>query len=238
MSDNHLKNPLLQSLNQFAQKKAISRIQELGKALPCSVVSVNGAIVTVQFNVNSEFTLPQVTIPLFGPIYIRYPIQPGDLGIVIPADAYLGGVSGLGGGVASLTARNNLSALVFLPIGNTAWSEVDPNAVTIYGPNGVVLRDTASGSIFTLTPTTIAISTPNSYEVTCGATTFKTTPAGWTLSGTAGNLQDGTAHTSPAIMSAAWDLMVTWCNTHTHPISGSEATATDTPYTGGNIAPT
>jgi hypothetical protein len=132
-----------------------------GQALPCSVVSVSGAIVVVKFEVQSSFTLPRVTMPLFGPEYIRYPIQQGDKGFAVPADARLGGISGLGGGVADLNQPNNLAALVFLPIGSKDWTTVDPNAVTIYGPNGVVLRDTGSNCIITLTPSQVTIVVPD-----------------------------------------------------------------------------
>jgi hypothetical protein len=63
-------------------------------------------MVTVAFELHdTPYVFPNVTIPLFGPQYIRYPMQPGDKGIVIPADTYLGGVSGQGGGVADLTLR-------------------------------------------------------------------------------------------------------------------------------------
>ncbi len=121
------------------------------------MLAVQGAIVRVKFEVQSGFTLPDVTVPLFGPEYVRYPIQPGCKGVVFPADAYLGGMSGLGGGVADLTQRANLTALVFFPIGNTGWSPVDPNAVTIYGPNGVVIRDQAATCTITLTGAGITI---------------------------------------------------------------------------------
>lgn len=157
MVNNVQKTPLTKSLNQFAKAKIQDAIQTTGRALPCSVVSVTGAIVKVKFEVQSGFTLPQVTVPLFGPEYIRYPIQPGDKGVVFAADAYLGGMSGLGGGVADLTPRNNLAALVFFPIGNKNWSVVDPQSVTVYGPNGVVIRDMGSAVTLTLTPGGIAI---------------------------------------------------------------------------------
>lgn len=137
--------------------KVADTVQQLGKALPCSVVSVKGAIVKVKFEVQSDFTLPNVVVPHFGPEYIRYPTQPGDKGVVFPADAYLGGITGLGGGVANLTNRGNLSALVFFPVANSNWSAVDPNAVTIYGPNGVVLKDQQTRVSLTLTPNGIVI---------------------------------------------------------------------------------
>jgi len=155
MSNEGQKTPLALSLNNFAQKKIMDAVQLLGKGLPASVVSVSGSIVTVKFEIQSGFTLPQVTIPLFGPEYVRYPIQDGCKGVVVPMDARIGGVSGLGTGTADLSIPANLSALVFLPIANTAWTSVDPNAVTLYGPNGVVIRDTGSGAVITLTPSGI-----------------------------------------------------------------------------------
>ena len=239
MADNSQKTPLGRSLNVFAAKRAQDAIQLAGKALPCSVVSVDGAIVTVNFEVNSPFTLPDVTIPLFGPEYIRYPIQPGDNGVVLPADAYLGGVSGLGGGVADLTLPANLSALVFLPIGNTEWSAVDPQSVTLYGPNGVVLKDTSGATTFVLTPTSITMVSQQSVTATCGGTTMTLTPSGWSLSGASGNMADGTNHTSPQIMNAAWQALVAWLNGHQHTSTtpGSATSTPTSPFTGSSIAP-
>ena len=233
----HLRTPLAPALNEFASKAINDAFQLTGKGLPCSVVSVSGAIVTVKFEINSAFTLPNVTMPLFGPEYIRYPIQKGDKGTVVPFDAYLGGMSGLGGGVADLTQRANLSTLVFLPIGNKLWTSVDPNAVTIYGPNGVVLRDTGSNSIITLTPSSITIVAPSQIQLKTGATTMTITPSGWSITGSNGSLSDGSHTTSVSLMNTVWAALETWANTHTHPVSGSTATATNTPYSGGSIAP-
>lgn len=160
MADNAQKKPIGQSLNKFARERATDQIQSLGKALPASVVSVRGAIVTVKFEVASDYTLPNVTIPLIGSEYARPPIQAGCKGVVFPSDAYLGGVSGLGGGTAGLTPRGNLTALVFAPIGNSGWTVVDGNAFVMYGPNGVVLRDSNSLCVITLTPSGIAIALP------------------------------------------------------------------------------
>ncbi|MEY6811596.1 hypothetical protein AB9B03_22980, partial [Escherichia coli] len=162
------------------------------------------------------YVLPQVTIPLFGPQYIRYPMQPGDKGIVIPADTYIGGVSGQGGGIADMTPPANLSALVFLPISNTEWQGVDGQVVTVYGPEGVTLRDSGSNTTFLLKPDSIAISTPDSFTVTVGGTVFSLTGSKWSLSGQAGHLQDSVASTSPAIMHAGWQSLLTWLNSHEH----------------------
>jgi hypothetical protein len=175
------KIPFAQSMSKYTADKIAAAQALEGQALPCSVVSVTGAIVVVKFEVKSSFTLPQVTMPLFGPEYIRYPIQRGDKGFAIPADARLGAMSGLGGGVATLDQPNNLAALTFLPIGNKNWTAVDPQSVTIYGPNGVVMRDTGSNSIVTLTPTGIVVVSPDNISFTTGETSVTITPSSLSL---------------------------------------------------------
>lgn len=153
MSDNTLKTPLNQSLNRFAEQKAKGAIHDTGRSLPCSVVEVvSSGIVTVKFELTSDpWTLPNIKVPIFGSRYVRFPIQVGDKGCVFAADARLGGVSGLGGGVASLKQPANLTALMFAWCGSTEWEEPDdPDAVMIVGPNGAVIRDDASTSIVTV----------------------------------------------------------------------------------------
>lgn len=205
------------SMNRFAERKVDNALQKAGKILPVSVVKQNGKMITVAFELRDiPYVLPQVTIPLFGPQYIRYPMQPGDKGIVIPADTYIGGVSGQGGGTADMTPPANLSALVFLPISNTEWQGVDGQVVTVYGPEGVTLRDSGSNTTFLLKPDSIAISTPDSFTVTVGGTVFSLTGSKWSLSGDAGHLQDSVASTSPAIMHAGWESLVAWLNSHEH----------------------
>ena len=158
MSDNSLRTPLGSSLNSLALRRAEDAIQVTGKSLPASVVSVNGSIVTVRFELDSSpFTLPNVQVPLATCEYSRPPIQPGCLGRVTPTDAYMGGVTGLGGGVADLTQRANLATLVFEPVASLDWSPVDGNVFTLYGPQGVTLRDEASQCVFRLTPHGITI---------------------------------------------------------------------------------
>lgn len=156
------KLPLARTLNRAVRTQINDAFQRSGQALPCSVVTVQSSgIVTVKFEVNSTFTLPPVTIPVYGFEYIRYPIQVGDKGFTVPADASLAGTSGLGTGVSDLSEPANLGALVFLPCGSAKWfATPDPNAVVLYGPNGVQLRDTSNASNVTLTPSGIAINTP------------------------------------------------------------------------------
>lgn len=158
MASNIQKIPVTASLAAMGIKTASNQSQRQGRCYPCTVAAVNGAIITVNYEVQSTiFTFPQTQMPLFGPEYIRYPIQVGDKGMAVSADIFLGGMSGLGTGTATLSEIPNLGGLVFLPIGNANWSTVDPNATTLYGPNGVVLRDSDSKVTITLTPSGVTI---------------------------------------------------------------------------------
>jgi len=152
----YLKIPLARTLPALIQTIVQQQIDRLGKALPGTVKTVSGSIVGVNFEVQGDnglpLTLPVVEMPLFGPEYIRYPVQVGDKGVCFPCDVYLGQMSGLGTGSAVMRREPNIANLVFFPIGNKNWSAVDTQAVTIYGPNGVVLRDTNSTSTLTLNP--------------------------------------------------------------------------------------
>ncbi|WP_145482023.1 hypothetical protein [Yersinia rohdei] len=223
------------NITQFAENKISEAMESAGKVLPVTVISQSGKMVTVSFNLtNIPYTLPQVTIPIFGPQYIRYPMQPGDRGIVIPADTYIGGVSGQGGGTADLTPPANLSALVFLPISNTEWDSVDGQVLTLYGPEGVTIRDAGSNTTFLLTPESITIATPTQFKVTVGSTVLTLTSGMWSLSGEAGKLEDATASTSPAIMHDGWAGLVAWCNSHVHTNGngGANTGSTTTPFNG------
>lgn len=145
---NGQKTPFATSLNRFAERKINDSINLLGKALPCSVVAVDGSIITVKFEIHSGFNLPQVTIPHFGGEWIRYPVQVGDFGVVLPMDARLNAVTGIGSGTADLTQPANLTALVFMPVGNANWTPpTDPNKLEIYGKDGVIIKDKDTGAI-------------------------------------------------------------------------------------------
>lgn len=117
----------------------------MGKAMPASVVSVekNNTIVKVKIEIQGPYTYPEITCAVTGPEYIRFPIQKGDKGLLLPSDYYLGAMNGFGAGVATLTRQPNLSAMVFTPIGNKKFEDVkeeDKNKVVLYGPDGVVLQ--------------------------------------------------------------------------------------------------
>ena len=147
MADNFAKLWLQKQFNKNAIRRAQEAIQSTGNALPCHVVSVSGAIVTVAFDVTSTpWTLPKVTIPKAESQWIRMPTQVGDKGWTVPADAYLGPSVGFTNGVADLTQPGNLSALVFVPLSNKNSPPDDQNAAQIMGPNGGIMR-TSDGSV-------------------------------------------------------------------------------------------
>lgn len=143
--DQSRKLPIFSNLVATAQQQAQRNEHMTGRCMPASVVSVDGRIVTVNFEVKSDFNLMQLEVPLFGSEYIRTPIQKGCMGFVISSDYYMGGISGLGAGVATLAKQGNLSNLVFFPVGNAGWDNADPDTLTLYGVSGVEIMDKQGG---------------------------------------------------------------------------------------------
>lgn len=162
MAENYAKLAVQKNANQLAINRAQQAIQNTGRALPCRVVKVTGATVTVAFELNSApWTLPQITIPKAESPWIRMPTQVGDKGITMPGDAYLGGVSGLGGGTATLARPGNLSALVFVPVSNKGSAPIDQNAAQIEGPNGAIVQtsDGTSSTVVNMESVTLTFGT-------------------------------------------------------------------------------
>jgi hypothetical protein len=176
MSGNEFKKPISLTQPLVSRTATQNENQQRAQGLPCHVVNVvSSGIVTIAFDVvNAPYTFPQVTVPVQTSQYERIPIQVGDKGWAVPADAYLGGASGLGGGTADLTRRGNLTTLAFQPLGNTSWPVVDLNAYVLNGPNGVTLQDTGAINKLVLTPTGVAL------ILTAGGVTI-TVPNGQTL---------------------------------------------------------
>lgn len=171
------KTPLAVSLNSYVQGAMDAYQQGLGLVLPCTVTAVNGAIVTVNFEVNlpNNITLPPITIPVAESQYVRLPVQVGDQGITVAANTNLGGITGLGKGKASLISAGNLNGLVFLPIGNSNWETLDPNAVVINAPNGSIIRTDDGKAIVTISE--------NQIELQYGSTTLIANNSGVTITG-------------------------------------------------------
>lgn len=155
------KIPLTQTLNLLTDRKIQDAFQAQGRQFPCHVVSAQGSIVTVAFDISlPNKTLPNITVPVFGPQYIRYPLQPNDQGFLIAADATLSFNSGLNQGKAAgadNTNWGNMSQLMFMPIGNKNWFSVDGNVLFMYGPNGVELTTKNRDCTLILTSTGVAI---------------------------------------------------------------------------------
>ena len=146
MAESAAKLWIQDNLNTLATTRALEAIQEgNGWSLPCVVTAVTGSIVTVTFEVAGPWTLPPLTLPRAESQWVRTPTQVGDFGITVPVDTFIGGVSGLGAGVANMTVDyGNLSRLVFLPIGAVGFGAIpDPNKAWVNGPAGTVVSDTA-----------------------------------------------------------------------------------------------
>lgn len=172
------KLPFASSINGFASTKIANNNQSVGQSWPCHVVAVQGQIVTVAFDVAAPagITLPQVTCPVATSIYIRLPVQVGDKGYVTSASTRLGSATGLGTGLPEMELPTNMGAMVYCPIGNTGWSDVDPNALNLNAPNGVVLRDTNNQCTYTQTPTGITIQVGSTTITVDGSSVTINTP--------------------------------------------------------------
>ena len=142
-------------------------------------------IVTVAFDVLDMPNLPQITIPMAGAEYVRYPVQIGDKGFTTAADVYMGGVSGIGTAQSANNGNtgNLSSVLVFVPASSTKWSKAENhNAVIVYGPDGVIIRDTKKSATITLKPGSIMLQVGSTMiTLTAGGITSR---GNWTHQGT------------------------------------------------------
>lgn len=215
MSDDFAKLWFQGNLNQVAITRAQQAMKSLGRALPCRVTNVIGKIVTVEFEMDTApWTLPPITIPKAESSYFTEPTQNGDTGITVPADAYLGGISELGGGTADFRQRGNLTSLVFLPTGKKSFSPIDPNAAQIQGPNGTILRTTTGTTSSVVTNTT-------GTTITFGTTTFVVNASGITLTVDDQTFVWGSSGATSSLPITAPDVILPngAVNPHTHPVT-------------------
>lgn len=155
--------PVAENLSSIIDYRIKSSSQQTGYQLPCTVVSVDDTkgFVTVNFEVqNTPFNLPQITIPVAGWEYIRFPIQVGDPGVTISADVDLISISGGKSRQPDFNPSSNLNTvLMFVPIRSEKnVVSPNPNATVIYGPDGVILLDYNDGtthSTVTIGPTMV-----------------------------------------------------------------------------------
>jgi hypothetical protein len=189
------KTPLTWSLPALIDKQIRAYIGQLGSSLPGHVVSVSGSIVTVNFDVTPNVTLPQVSMPLASSEYVRLPIQAGDLGVCMPINAYIGATSGLGTASQTSLAQANLSNLVWVPIGSKGWTlppGADANTLAMYGLSSLLLLDSFAGhcsvkltsSAITLTfgANTVVLNA-SSIALANGSSSVTVTPAGVAIAG-------------------------------------------------------
>lgn len=172
MAGNAAKLWLQKLQNQNAINRALQVIENKGDALPCRVVAVNGSLVTVAFEVDaSPWTLPQITIPKAESRWIRVPTQVGDFGVTIPADVYLGGISGQGGGTAQMVRQGNMTSLLFVPCASKSFPSVNTNQAYVSGPQGVLLETEDHKSSIQLNESGITL-TFNGQTITFNASGF------------------------------------------------------------------
>jgi len=193
------KTPLAESLNALATKVVAAAIAQLGKSLPCSVESNDGNTVTVTFEVTSTpFTLPQVSMAVAMSEYARIPTPKGTKGLCVPADVYIGNITGLGSSTpGDLTRRANLSQLIFVPVSNKNWDEVDPTAV--------VLFDTSKTSTVTVSESEVELSN-GSNSVKVGSTGFSiNSQVNWPISQTSTSCSSGAGGTVPTTYQGCFD---------------------------------
>ena len=134
-----LKKPFNISMANLGQQISSDIQQLMGQALPCHVVARSGAIVTVAFDVAAPkgITIPQTQCPILESEYVKLPIKVGDRGVTIPVMASIAPATGQGGEAAPFSILPfNLSALVFVPIGNLGWSNPDGTATIVTSQNG------------------------------------------------------------------------------------------------------
>ena len=156
---------LQQDLQAIVLRAVHTVMDIMGKSLPCHVVETAGQIVTVAFDmpVGAPWILPQITLPVASSPYDYIPLQVGDTGFTVPADAYLGGISGLGGGQATWARPGNLDALVFVPVGKQSFTAANASARIIQGPDGWIAQTTQG-------TTCTAVGNQNGITLTYGST--------------------------------------------------------------------
>lgn len=178
MSDYSKKLSFPQNVANIARYATDTVDAMYGWQLPCTVVEVDAkdGFVTVNFEVErTSLPLPQITIPVMGWQWIRYPIQVGDAGVTISIDTNTLYIAGVLKGKTGMTPMGNLGpTLMFMPImQKTMVDSPDKNATIIYGPNGAQIFDYDPtkppednvNAIIQLTPTQIDIKMKGGAEV-------------------------------------------------------------------------
>ena len=175
---------LQQDLQNIALRAVHIVMGMLGKSLPCHVTQTAGQIVTVAFDLpqGAPWILPEIALPVASSPYDYLPLQVGDTGFTVPADAYLGGISGLGGGQATWNRPGNLDALVFVPVGQKSFTAINANARIMQGPDGWIAQTTQGSTPCSIVGNQQGITlTYGSTQIVMNSTSISMTAGGQTV---------------------------------------------------------
>ena len=178
-----------EDMQRVALRAVHIAMESFGKALPCRVTAVSGQIVTVAFELpqGAPWVLPEITIPKAEGPWINSPTQIGDVGMTVPANVYLGGISGIGGGAATWRRPGNLDALVWIPVAMKSTSTPNQNAALVQGPEGAIIQTEDGSAVLTINSSGMTF--------TLGGKTWSFTNAGFTMS--TGSVAETHIHDDP-----------------------------------------
>src|SRR5215831_10071483 len=116
--DSHI-NPLQYRMNIWAHRRGNEQREREPKSIPCHVQQMEKDFMHVAFETkNSIFTPPVMKMPQSFSRFGREATQTKDMGVAVPGDYYMGGISAFAGGATNFYPRGNLSSLTFQPVSN------------------------------------------------------------------------------------------------------------------------
>lgn len=159
MSDDPIHNPIFKSLNDIARNESVTSRNAQGHIIPATVESFDGTLAVVNIEVSSENNYPQITVPLLRSEYIRFPIQKGCRGILIPLYVNIDHIIGLGLVAPTMKMGFNFQNMAFLPIASVTQPEIkNNNTLVLYGESDGVKIQTKDGSThITVNHNTVAV---------------------------------------------------------------------------------
>lgn len=220
---NSQKYPPLQALAEMQNNLIDNRLAIKGKQLPCYVVDVDNQFVTVHFDMLPDgLVYPEVKIPIMGWEYIRIPVQKGDKGFTLAADASLRNVSKQGG-VSNRSSLPSLTPLVFVPIANTQWSKENGGKVVIIAPTGSIIKTKDGSHVITVDSNKIEVKTPDT-SIVSDSSGVNITASNIFLNGTV-HINGPVVTDNAAETEFQNDIKIQGIKftSHAHPVSGVES---------------
>jgi hypothetical protein len=135
--DSHV-NPLQYRITEWLNKRVNDHREREPKSIPAHVQKMEKDFMHMAFETkNSIFTPPVMKMPQSFSRFGREATQEKDMGVAVPGDYYMGGVSAFAGGGTNLYPRGNLSTLTFQPVSNLQAPKRDYDQHwETGGPNG------------------------------------------------------------------------------------------------------